>query len=320
MWRGVHSSTTSQQTSGAAEVDRWLHSLSSIVSTSSLQMVRACLNRSVRRAMARDLVHPNVVALCQVPRGRDGRTSKSLTPAQARGVLTLTAADPVHCYIVVSLLTGGRTEELRELRWEHVHLDADPPHLEVWRSVRTGGDTMTKKSRRTLALPKPEIQIPRTRRVAQLERGLQTGQDWHDAALAFPTAHGTAMDAANVRRDFRRALALVPGISPREWTPRERRHSFVSLLSDSGVTIEEISRLVGHSGTHVTELVYRKQLRPVIQTGATAMNGIFSDRSEQAWLFSGYSVARALHWWRVRLGRLRCSEPFLWWAILGSNQ
>jgi len=84
------------------------------------------------------------------------------------------------------------------------------------------------------------------------------------------------MDAANVRRDFRRALTLVPGIDPAEWTPREMRHSFVSLLSESGLPIEEISRLVGHSGTHVTELVYRKQLRPVIQTGATAMNDLFN--------------------------------------------
>ncbi len=107
-------------------------------------------------------------------------------------------------------------------------------------------------------------------------RRLRTGHDWHDTGLVFPTAHGTAMDAANVRRDFRRALTLVPGIDPAEWTPREMRHSFVSLLSESGLPIEEISRLVGHSGTHVTELVYRKQLRPVIQTGATAMNDLFN--------------------------------------------
>ena len=40
--------------------------------------------------------------------------------------------------------------------------------------------------------------------------------------------------------------------------------------------LEEISRLVGHKSTVVTELVYRKQLRPVIQTGAVAMDGIFS--------------------------------------------
>jgi hypothetical protein len=34
----------------------------------------------------------------------------------------------------------------------------------------------------------------------------------------------------------------------------------VSVLSDAGVPLEEISRLVGHSGTTVTELVYRHQL------------------------------------------------------------
>ncbi|MBB4931272.1 integrase [Lipingzhangella halophila] len=60
-----------------------------------------------------------------------------------------------------------------------------------------------------------------------------------------------------------------------EWTPRELRHSFVSLMSDSGVRLEDIARLVGHSGTSVTETVYRKQIRPVITGGAEAMDGIF---------------------------------------------
>jgi integrase len=60
-----------------------------------------------------------------------------------------------------------------------------------------------------------------------------------------------------------------------EWTPRELRHSFVSLLSDSGTPIEEISRLIGHKSTAVTELVYRKQIRPVVQSGADAMDRIF---------------------------------------------
>src|SRR4051812_26867182 len=36
------------------------------------------------------------------------------------------------------------------------------------------------------------------------------------------------------------------------------------------------SRLVGHGGTTVTELVYRHQLRPVIQTGATVMDRLFA--------------------------------------------
>jgi integrase len=51
------------------------------------------------------------------------------------------------------------------------------------------------------------------------------------------------------------------------WTPRELRTSFVSLMSHRGVSIEEIARLAGHASTRTTELVYRRELRPVITTG-----------------------------------------------------
>ncbi len=90
----------------------------------------------------------------------------------------------------------------------------------------------------------------------------------------FASETGTALDAANVRRRFRR-IATTAGLDAARWTPRELRHSFVSLLSDDGVPLEQISRLVGHSGTTVTELVYRKQIRPVVDDGATVMDRIF---------------------------------------------
>jgi len=97
----------------AREVDAWLVELSKSLSTATLQRVHGCLNRSVRRAMARDLVKRNVVELADVPAGRAGRKSKSLTPEQVDGVLMLTVTDRLHTYIVLSLLTGARTEELR---------------------------------------------------------------------------------------------------------------------------------------------------------------------------------------------------------------
>lgn len=267
----------------ARDVDQWVAELSKEISTEPLRRIHGCLNRAVRRAMARDLVKRNVVELVKVPSGRKGRPSKSLTPELVDQVLTLTEGDPLHAYIVVSLLTGGRTEELRALKWEHVHLEPTtvgsrtlPPHLEVWRSVRASGDTKTRKSRRTLALPARCIDVLRRHREEQDEVRRFAGSKWHDLDLVFTTLIGTPLDSANVRRDFRLALRRVPGINPADWTPRELRHSFVSILSDAGVPLEEISRLVGHSGTAVTELVYRHQLRPVIQTGATVMDQLFS--------------------------------------------
>ena len=61
-----------------------------------------------------------------------------------------------------------------------------------------------------------------------------------------------------------------------EWTPRELRHSFVSLLSSAGIPIEDIAHLVGHANTRTTEKVYRKELRPVLRRGAKAMDDIFN--------------------------------------------
>ncbi|WP_229119926.1 hypothetical protein [Enemella evansiae] len=58
------------------------------------------------------------------------------------------------------------------------------------------------------------------------------------------------------------------------WAPAARSSS--PRVGVSAQPIEEISRLVGHSGTTVTELVYRHQLRPVIQTGAVVMDRLFA--------------------------------------------
>ncbi|MGH3613630.1 MAG: hypothetical protein ACRDRK_13775 [Pseudonocardia sp.] len=41
----------------------------------------------------------------------------------------------------------------------------------------------------------------------------------------------------------------------------------MSLLSASGVRIEDISRPAGHSGTVVTERVYRHQLHAILDDG-----------------------------------------------------
>lgn len=175
------------------------------------------------------------------------------------------------------------SEELRELRWDHVFLEPTsvggvelPPYIAVWRSVRTDGETKTAKSRRTIALP--ELCIEALRREQQLQDAdrVSAGPKWIDTGVVFTTQVGTAMAAANVRRNFRRALRKVPGIHADDWTPRELRHSFVSMLSDMGLEVDKIAQLVGHTGgSKVTEVVYRHQLRPVLQTGALAFDQRF---------------------------------------------
>ena len=104
---------------------------------------------------------------------------------------------------------------------------------------------------------------------------------WHDNGLVFASRTGTALDAGNVRRAFR-IVAARAGLTAADWTPRELRHSFVSLMSDAGVPIEKIARLVGHIGTATTETIYRKQIRPVVMGGAEVMDQLFPRRDSDA--------------------------------------
>jgi integrase len=278
----------------ADEVDDWLDGLTGKLSTRTLQGVHAILKRSIRQAQARDLVLRNVADLVLTPRGKPGRPSKALTFAQAQAVLDKAQASRLHAYVVIGLMTGIRTEEARSLRWDHVvawvprmgkegegawrpvtevGFDHQRFAVYVWRSVRATGDTKTKKSRRTLQLPQHAVEALRKHHTYQAAQKLKAGKAWQDHGLVFCSPTGTPLDAANVRRAFR-LITKKAGIGE-HWTPRELRHSFVSLLSDSGVPIETIADLCGHSGTAVTEEVYRFQLRPVIRTGAASMNSIF---------------------------------------------
>ena len=275
----------------ADDVDQWLARKARQVSTRTLQDLRSILRRSVARAQARDKVKRNVVLLCELPKGKSGRPSKSLTLAQAEAVLKAAedARPWLRAYVVLSLLTGARTEELRGLTWSHV-VAYDSKHqawrpvtiagwahdefaVHVWRSVRAGGDTKTAKSRRTLKLPRRCVYALASLWDHLSAQGAAPSPTDADR-LVFATRNGTQMSAGNVRREFRRVIARA-GLAPSEWTPREMRHTFVSLLSADGMPLEDISRLVGHKGTAVTETVYRHQIRPVMEAGATAMDRVF---------------------------------------------
>jgi integrase len=260
----------------ALELRSALESVSGTLTTRTLSIALNSLERAIRHAQVHQRVSRNVAELIETPTGKTGRKSKALTLAQAQALLRAAEGERIYPYIVVSLLSGIRTEETRALRWEHVHLAGGPeevPHIDVWRSVRSSGDTKTPKSRRSLQLPQVAVKALRIQQKQQAKDRLIAGEKWQEHGLVFASGVGTPMDAHNVRRAFRSACKLA-GIGP-GWAPRELRHTFVSLMSESGMPVEEIARLVGHSSATVTETVYRHELRPVIRTGADAMDRLF---------------------------------------------
>jgi integrase len=243
-------------------------------STPTLQKAHNCLTRALRHAEGQDLVRRNVSALVDTPRGQEGRPSQALTVEQAAALLAAAEESRLHAYIVLCLLTGVRSEEARALTWEHV--DLRDGTVSVWRSVRAHGDTKTVRSRRTLRLPQITVEALRGQLRRQASERAMAGELWQEQGLVFTTTVGTAYESHNLRRDFRKVTAAA-GLGVR-WVPKELRTSFVSMMSYRGVPVEEIARLAGHASSRTTEVVYRRELRPVITTGAEVMDEIFQPK------------------------------------------
>jgi integrase len=180
----------------------------------------------------------------------------------------------MHACIVVSLMAGVRPEEARAIGWEEdVDLDVDPPSVAVLRADRAGGGTKTPRSRRALKLGQMAVGARsgsgrRTRRLSgrRPDRSGRTPAGCSPLPVVHRWVPGTSGRCS-------RTFARGPGLAG--LASRDLRHTFVWLLSDDGMAIEKIARLAGHASSHVTEAVYRQELRPVLQEGAEVMDRLF---------------------------------------------
>jgi len=283
----------------ADDVDTWLNAMAEELSPTSVKRRLSTLRRIIRFAEAHNHVERNVALLIDPPRGKgQGRPGQAFTLEQVHALFDASRGRPIGAYIALSAFTGIRTEEARPLEWEHTHLNPVkgqicscgrehqevmldgnplPPHVEIWRSVRGGGETKTPGSRRTVALPEPVVEILADHQVRQQKWRAQHGLRSAGITYVFGTRCDTIPKAGVIRRQFRAVVAeaRIAG----SWTPRDLRHTFVSIMSDRGARVELIADLVGHKDIATTWIVYRHQLRPVIAKGADLMDSVLREQN-----------------------------------------
>ena len=121
----------------------------------------------------------------------------------------------------------------------------------------------------------------------------------------FCREDGTALDRWHVRKEFQKITkaARLGGA----WTPRELRHSFVSILSAHDARLEDITDLVGHSSTSVAETVYRHEIQPALTENGTGRERHPEGESHRA----GLPLLRESHWLPNWLPSLVIGQPSL---------
>ena len=248
------------------------------LSPNTMRQARSVLRRALRTAETDRLVARNAARLVDgVKVGRpDGRT---LTPEQARKLLSEAQGHEYGALLTVLLMLGIRKGEALGLGWSEVDLDATRPTLTIARSLKKSDDgsvyldePKTAGSRRTLHIPAPVVDVLRGHRLdqkrARLKFGKGWGGPWLGHQLVFTSSVGSPLDPDRVNRQIKKLTASVLG---EEWTPHEMRHSAASIMLGAGVPLKTVSETLGHSSIRVTADVYGHMLEPARAEAADAM-------------------------------------------------
>lgn len=260
-----------------SDVERLLHQMAAAgYAKATIGGTRTLLRRALRRAERDGLVGRNVADLAEMPAAAR-RKSRAMTLAQVRQLLAADLAPWWRALIITGVMCGLRPGELLGLLWDDVDFTAGV--IRVRQSMKDSGALAalkTEESRRTLAMPAAVAGALRALRADQAAARLRAGRAWTDSGLVFCGEAGQPRKLRGVRAAFGRMTARA-GIG--HWQPREMRHTFVSVLSDAGIDIEQIADAAGHVSSNVTRTVYRHQIADVTARAAEAMDRIFGTGS-----------------------------------------
>ncbi len=270
-----------------AQVEQFLaDSAAEGLSADMMRRLRSTLRLAIRRAERDGKATRNVAALAELP-AAPRRRSRSMTLPQIRALLGLELTPWWRAYLACALMCGLRPGELLGLRWEDVDFKAGVVRvrkcLKALPDPATGKrqlvleELKTERSKRTIRMPRQVAAALLALRKEQAATRLKLGEsyDLRGLSIVFGDGAGAPKWPQDVRRDFQKFCGRA-GIGT-SWVPREQRHTFVSVLSDSGVDIEQIADAVGHINSTVTKAVYRHQIADEVTSAATVMDSIFGE-------------------------------------------
>jgi len=249
------------------DVDEWQKALEATgLAVGYRREIRSTLVIILEWAQARDLVMRNVAALSAGPRG-SGKRVVSLTKAQAREVLEAVEGWRLEAAAVLMLTAGLRVGEALGLRWIDVVGDklTVAGTLVTKPSLHYQSEPKTAESRRTVTLSKrAQLALQDHQARQELERqalGLEPSQH------IFLTRSQGLLDPSTLATELKARTAHICPVHP-----HKLRHTAASLMIDSGVRIDVVSKILGHKSIRTTLDIYGHLLDDGRDSAADAMD------------------------------------------------
>ena len=134
----------------------------------------------------------------------------------------------------------------------------------------------SRKSRRTLGLPKFVTQALKDHRKRQVEEKLLAGPRWREHGFVFTTPAGTPLDGQNFYNRCFKPMLKKAGLPDIRF--HDLRHSCASLLLAQGVSPRVIMETLGHSQISLTMNTYSHVIPVLMKEAAEKMDAILTNK------------------------------------------
>lgn len=229
----------------------------------TVRLARQRLITALNVAIEWKLLAPdgNVARRTKVTRVDDGERSRipRLTADEAQRFLATVLNHRLYALYFLAFTYGLRQGELIGLRWTDIDLQRREIHIrsQVRRrkheAVRS--TPKTPKSRRTLLIDDMTVAILSAH--AQRQQDERTHQQargkWTENGLVFPSEVGTVFYGSGLNTQFKRVLkwADLPAVRF-----HAMRHTAACLMLESGVSLADVSEILGHANPAITARLY----------------------------------------------------------------
>ena len=226
------------------------------LSGKSIKNYSAVIHGALQYAYKEEIIASNPASRADLPKVQ--KPKHNVYTLEQLGKLLAVAKDTdLFPAVFLAVYFGLRRSEVVGMQWNAIDLDAKT--LTVRRTVSKFSSevecdrTKTPGSMRTLPIPDSLIPTFRQIRLKQMKERISAGPDYVDGDWFCRFPDGNRFQLDHVTHAF---IDLLKKNNMPHITFHELRHTFVSLMIESGVDLKRISEIVGHRDISTTLDMY----------------------------------------------------------------
>lgn len=240
----------------------------------SQQQARALLSVAFGAAVDKGYLAHNPVKLTKNVR-LDRKPISPLTQQEVRTLLSFSESTFLHARLHVALLLGLRQGEALGLRWNDINLQDCTVHvhsqIQKINGKRTFTDLKTDSSHRTIMFGDATTRALLAHREIVEDMCKSAGESWHEMDLVFPNRSGEPIQS---KWDYQRWIVALEKCGIARRNLHNARHTAGTLLYSSGVDIETIRRILGHSSIALTSRTYVHSAEEPLRKAAVSLDAL----------------------------------------------